>query len=110
MNEYNVSFTAPGEGSILLDVHICTGTSRYAKFGSIQELRKFFSSLGLHETKIAEVEAIYSNLRAGEAYHDKMFLPEDVIVAIKSLATGTDGIVNIPIPLPPSLATVDLRA
>jgi hypothetical protein len=111
MNEYNVSFTAPEEGGILLDVHTCTGTSRYAKFGSTEEIRRFFSSLGLHETKVAEVEAICSNLRAGEAYHERMFLPEAVIVAVQSLATGTNGIVNIPIAaVSPSLATADLHA
>lgn len=111
MNEYNVTFTAPEEGSILLDVHTSTGTSRYAKFGSPQEIRRFLSSLGLHERKVAEVDAICSNLRAGEAYHEKMFLPESVIAAIKNLATGTDGMGNIPMPtLPTSVATTDLAA
>jgi hypothetical protein len=111
MNEYNVSFTAPEEGSILLDVHTCTGTSRYAKFRSIHEIREFFSSLGLHDKKVSEVEAICSKLRAGEAYHEKMFLPEIVIVAIKSLTTATDGTVAVPIPaVPPSVGVTDLHA
>jgi hypothetical protein len=97
MNEYNLSFTAPEEGSILLDVHTCTGTSRYAKFRSIDEIREFFASLGLLDQKVSEVEAICSNLRAGEAYHEKMFLPEAVIQALQKLATGTERTVNQPV-------------
>jgi hypothetical protein len=111
MNEYNVSFTAPEAGGILLDVHTCTGTSRYVKFRSIHDIRGFFSSLGLHEKKVSEVEAICSKLRVGEAYHEKMFLPEVVIVAINKLVTGTNGIVDLPMPaVPPSPAVTDLRA
>jgi hypothetical protein len=102
MHEYNVSFTAPEEGSILLDVHTCTGTSRYAKFRSIHEIREFFASLGLLHQKVSEVEAICSNLRAGQAYHEKMFLPEVVIEALQKLTAGTDGMVNIPRPAVPA--------
>lgn len=96
MNEYNVSFTAPEEGSILLDVHTCTGTSRYTKFRSVQEIRTFFGSVGLHHQKVSEVEAICSNLRPGQAYHEKMFLPEAVIDALQKLTTETDRTVNQP--------------
>ena len=98
MNEYNVSFTAPEEGSILLDVHTCTGTSRYTKFRSVQEIRTFFASVGLHHQKVSEVEAICSNLRPGQAYHEKMFLPEAVIDALQKLTTETDTTVNQPMP------------
>jgi hypothetical protein len=98
MNEYKVSFTAPQHGGILLDVHSCTGTSRYADFRSSREVRKFFSSLGLHQEKVAEIDAICSNLHAGEAYHENMFLPEFVIDAIQRFITQTDATVNIQIP------------
>jgi hypothetical protein len=108
MNEYNVSFTAPEEGSILLDVHTCTGTSRYTKFRSVQEIRAFFASLGLHHQKVSEVEAICSNLRAGQAYHEKMFLPEVVIEALQKLTTGTGGTVNQPMAaLPAAVAAMN---
>jgi hypothetical protein len=111
MNEYNVSFTAPEEGSILLDVHTCTGTSRYARFTSVHEIRGFFASVGLHHQKVSEVEAICSTLRAGHAYHEKMFLPEVVIKALQKLTTETDGMVNLPTPVvPPSVAATDLLA
>jgi hypothetical protein len=102
MNEYNVSFTAPEEGSILLDVHTCTGTSRYTKFRSVQEIRTFFGSVGLHHQKVSEVEAICSNLRPGQAYHEKMFLPAAVVEALQKLTTGTDGTVNQPITAAPA--------
>lgn len=89
MNEYNVSFTVPSEGGILVDVHGSTGTSRYAAFSSMDELREFFSRLGLHDAKVAEVEATCANLHQGEAFHEKMFLPEAVIEAIESRSAGS---------------------
>ena len=97
MKQYNLSFTAPQNGGILLDVHNCAGTSRYANFRSASEVRRFFSSLGLNEEKVAEMDAICSNLRAGEAYHEHMFLPEFVIDAINSLITEADGSVDVSI-------------
>jgi hypothetical protein len=108
MNEYNVSFTVPEDGSILFDVYTCTGTSQCATFRSVDEIRAFFASLGLHQQKISEVEAICSNLRARQAYHEKMFLPEVVIQALRKLTTGTDGMVNVPMPtVPPIVAAIN---
>lgn len=86
MNVYNVNIIAPANGGILLDVHSTTGTSRCATFGSPHEIQQFFSSLGLHEAKVAELEAICMRLHAEEAYHEDMFLPDNVVDAIKKLA------------------------
>lgn len=83
MNEYNISFTVPNDGGVLLDVHGTTGTSRYANFGSVDDLRTFFENLGLHDEKVAEIQATCEKLQPGQSYHEKMFLPEAVIEAIE---------------------------
>lgn len=85
MNEYNLSFTVPDDGSILFDLYSTSGTSRVAKFESVNDLRGFFSSLGLHPDKVAELEAACSGLHAGQAYHECMYLPELVVDAVENI-------------------------
>ena len=85
MNEYNVSFTVPDDGSILFDLHSTTGTSQVAKFDSVNDLRGFFSSLGLHPDKVTELETACSSLHAGQAYHESMYLPELVVQAVEHI-------------------------
>jgi hypothetical protein len=85
MNEYNLSFTIPDDGSILFDLHGTSGTSRVAKFESLNHLRGFFSSVGLHPDKVAELEAACSGLQAGQAYHESMYLPELVVEAVEHI-------------------------
>lgn len=84
MNEYNVSFTVPDDGSILFDLHSTTGTSGVAKFESVVALRGFLSSVGLHPDKVAELETACSRLRAGQAYHENMYLPDLLVDAVES--------------------------
>ncbi len=96
MNEYNVSFTVPSDRSILLDVHGSTGTSRFANFRSIAELQTFFEGVGLHDEKVAEIEATCGSLRPGEAYHEKMFLPEAVIHAFEKRVAQPHDITEAP--------------
>lgn len=88
MNEYNISFTVPDDGSILFDLHGTTGTSRVAKFESVRDMRGFFASLGLHPDKVEELERACSKLQAGEAYHESMYLPEFVVDAVEDVTTG----------------------
>ena len=83
MHEYNVSFTVPDDGSILFDLHGTSGTSRVVKFESVRDLQGFFSSLGLHPDKIAQLETACSGLQAGQAYHECMYLPELVVNAVE---------------------------
>jgi len=79
MNEFDVSFTCLEKGEIAFDVHHSSGTSRYAKFRSVGDLRRFFSSLGFDDDRLAEVESVCSNLHPGEAYHESMLLAQPVI-------------------------------
>jgi hypothetical protein len=90
MNEYNVTFVSIEQGGILVDVHRSSGTSRYAKFKSVRDVRAFFLSLGLNEEKVAEMEAICSKLRGGETYHESMVFPESVLDAMQKLCADTD--------------------
>ncbi len=94
MNEYDVSFYAPHEGGFVLDIHSSTGTSPYAKFGSLQDLEGFFASQGIHAERIAEINTICSALTPGTAYHAKMFLPDCVIEAEEKLIAETGGLVD----------------
>jgi hypothetical protein len=82
MQDYHVSFIASPSGQILFDVHKCEGRSQFITFAAVPEVRAFFSSLGLNEEKVAEIEAICEQLEPGGSYHQKMFLPDDVIDVI----------------------------
>lgn len=86
MNEYNVTFTVPDERSILFDLHSSSGTSRVAKFDSMDDLNGFFCSLGLHPDKVAQLKGACSGLHAGEAYHASTYLPEVVVQAVENIA------------------------
>ena len=91
MNEYQVTFFAPQDGGLAIDIHNSTGTSPVAMFNSVEDVREFFSSLGIQEDRLAEIEKIYSNLSPGTAYHDRMFLPGAVIKALENLRARADG-------------------
>ena len=82
MNEFNVTFTVPDDGTILFDLHRDSGTSSVARFESMHALRGFFASLGLQADKVAELESACSGLQAGQAYHQSMYLPDRVADAV----------------------------
>ena len=82
MSEYDVSFYSNPDGLLLIDIHGSSGTTPYMTFHSMDEVRELFQSLGLADDKLAEVEAICSNLKPGHGYHERMFLPESVHDAI----------------------------
>jgi hypothetical protein len=88
MSEFNLTFICPEDGRIFLDVHQSSGTSKYAKFESCGDVRHFLSNLGLHEDKVAEVEAICCNLHAGQTYHETMVLPESITDTFANLNDG----------------------
>lgn len=88
MSEFDVSFTSLRSGEILFDVHCCSGTSEYMEFESAGDVGAFFSSLGFDDEKIAELQAICTNLEAGKAFHLKMFLPRTLINSIRSAAAA----------------------
>lgn len=84
MNGYSLTFIVPEDGSVLFDLHNGSGTSRIARFESVHDLDGFLSSVGLQQDKIAELIAACNNLRAGEAYHESMYLPDLVIQAVET--------------------------
>ncbi len=88
MKEYDVSLFAAENGGFGLDIHNSTGTTPYAKFGSVHDLEHFFASQGIHEERLAEIDSICSKLVPGQAYHAKMFLPDSVIEAQQKLTAG----------------------
>jgi hypothetical protein len=91
MTEYNVSFIATQDGALLLDIPSSTGTSRMAMFQSPEQVCKFFSSLGIHDHRVAEVKNICSELKPGYAYHEQMFLPDTVVDTVNALIDESDG-------------------
>lgn len=97
MNEYNVSFYAPDDGGFAIDVHNSTGTSPLAKFESLAAVRDFFSSLGISQDRLREIEAIYSGLTPGHVYHEKMFLPDRVIEALEKFTAETGQVADVPV-------------
>jgi len=92
MNEFDVTFTCLEEGEIAFDFHRSSGTSRYVKFRSVGDLRRFFSSLGFDDDRLSEVESVCSNLHPGEAYHEAMLLAQPVIDNFENLLS--DGAAN----------------
>jgi hypothetical protein len=89
MNEYTVSFTALKLGTLLLDIHLSSGTSRYVEF-QYSDIRGFLGPLGFDEDKIGEIEALCAKLQPGETYHEKMFLPPGVVEAVEESSKSTE--------------------
>lgn len=96
MKEYNVSFLAPKDGSFVVDIHSSAGTSPYVKFASLEALLSFFRSLNISEEKLAEIQAVCSGLKHSHAYHEQMFLPDEVIEAVEKLSQESGGTVGDP--------------
>lgn len=93
MNEYDVTFACLERDEIALDLHRSSGTSRFVKFRSVPDLRAFFSSLGFQEDRLTEIETVCGKLRAGEAYHETMLIPDSVKDSFDDLIA--DGVSNV---------------
>lgn len=98
MNEYDVTFFVPQGGALAIDIHNSTGTSPVARFESIENLRQFFSSLGIQEDRLAAIEKICSSVTPEQAYHERMFLPPALIEAVEHLTAKADGAGALPVP------------
>lgn len=87
VGEYQVSLFAVKEGGLVLDLHPInsSGTSPYVNFESCQELLAFLASLNLSEDLLVQVKALCATLRAGHAFHQKMFLPRSVEDGLRAL-------------------------
>ena len=109
MNEYEVSFFAPQDGGLAMDIHNSTGTSPVATFNSVGDVRRFFSSLGIQEDRLAEIEKICCGLTPQHIYHERMFLPPSVIEAMERLTARADGAGHVPILANGSGAARDAR-
>lgn len=107
MKEYDVSFYAAQDGGFVLDIHSSSGTSPYAKFTSWETIRDFFASQGIHEERLTEIQTIYSNLKPGHGYHEKMFLPDSVIDAMEKIIAQTGGVIDGQLPESQALVRPD---
>jgi hypothetical protein len=52
------------------------------KFGSKDEIKSYFGSLGLQQQVVDEIDSICCGLCPGECYHRKLFLPDVVSRAL----------------------------
>jgi len=83
MNEYDVNFYSTADGAIALDIHSSSGASPYLRFKTQSDVREFFESIGMSNEKLKEVDAICTNLKKGQGFHEKMFLPDGVIDTVE---------------------------
>jgi hypothetical protein len=87
VGQYQVSIFAVRDGGFALDIHPinASGTSPYVNFESCGELLAFLSSQDLSQDLIAQVKELCTTLKAGHAFHQKMFLPPRVEEGLKLL-------------------------